>query len=163
MEAVADLVLFVSNEATPPKKKAKIRHLDPSLDGALSADCIGVVVTFFSISDVSRFESTCKTIQSIVRYVSEEVFEQFAYDIFSEQHVQAVQPVSGERPWRERLKHQVVSKRRPKRTEYSLEDFGIAISMELPDLTSYYENWNDDNDVFETGMDDIDRISGKVG
>jgi hypothetical protein len=54
--------------------------------------------------------------------------------------------VSGDRSWRDVLKQQIASKqRKPARTNYSLEDFRIVVSMKVPDLTTYYLELDDGN------------------
>jgi hypothetical protein len=127
---------------SPNKKKTKISPGPPLVD-TLPSDCLGVVASFLSLSEVANFQDTCSAIQVVVQSVSEELFKQLAFSKYSEQHMLAIKAhVKGERPWRAILKQQIESKKKKPARTYSLEDFRIVVSFEVPDLTSYQLNRN---------------------
>jgi hypothetical protein len=65
-------------------------------------------------------------------------------------HARCECPYSVDRPWREILKQQVVGKKKkPPRTNYSLKDYRIVISMNLPDLSSYQIAYDVDGKFFD--------------
>jgi hypothetical protein len=120
-----------------PKKRAKT---SPSIVDALPDDCLGVVASFLPLSDIGRYQSTCSATHAVVQSVSEDLYKQLACSMFSEQHMLAVKGhVTADITWRERLRQQIVSKQRSssERTDYSLDDFRIVISVKLPDYSSY--------------------------
>jgi hypothetical protein len=143
----------------PPKKKTKTSP-GPPLDTSLPSDCIGYLASFLSFKEVGRFQSTCSSIQQ-VQSVSEDLFKQLAFSMFSEQHMLAVNAhISVDRPWRERLKQQVMGKKKkPPRTNYSLKDYRIVISMNLPDLSSYYMRCDIDGELLNFGVSRCKLVS----
>jgi hypothetical protein len=132
-----------------PTKKAKASSPGPLPLDPLPSDCIGVVALFLSLSDVSYFESTCRTIQAVIQSVSEELFKQLAYERFSKQYMDALYAhVKAEIPWREKLKQQVVGELHPhERTDYSLDDFGIVVGMFLLDYSAYCKEEDDSGEI----------------
>jgi hypothetical protein len=128
-----------------PKKAVVVPkfHYGPptrSLVEVINDDCHGEIASFLTLSEVNDFQSTCSILQEVVREISEDMYKNLACKRYSEQHFKGIyDEVEVALPWREKLKQQVMLKKPvvKSRHDYSLDNFRVVISMEVPDVNSY--------------------------